>query len=505
MTSATTGLVASAHPVVLVHGWTGTVLADTRTALEKKMTSGWQFLLFDYHEASTQWADATRISDCLGRYIIEVSEAHHTAGGDRLVYLVGHSMGGLAARFAASEPTGPAGVGARIGGLVTLDTPHSGSPWGNTLFGPQFEKIKGFVTPPHSSRAAVCLAMHNGATGMPAGCALAPYLQRNVPITEIAGAGTLRRMIFGIHAYDITLAGDSVVPTSSQEGYIGSGPGPYAGPPPYIRMVQCQADDQELFAEAGILSGDPLVAVLGGIVQFNSDNAIFDAIQSKTVNPDLAMVLVVANYVLSCSHSNMTHNDEAMTLTAEALRGFAEEAKKRAEMPAVKAADLLNAPIPAMCGHPAGNLVDGKRDAPNPQDGGDWLSTTTASTTGQNTAPIFTDLTGDGNGDAVAILQCTAGGVGWPDILAFYGPGTQLLGSIDVDDVHPMEHANIYALTIVKGDTNIKWDSYDGAGYCQTNWTARVHWNGSAFTLLNALQIPLRPGEVYDLNGGTCG
>lgn len=48
------GLVRQAHPVVLVHGWTGNVMSDLRTRLERTARDGWQYLLFDYHAASTQ-------------------------------------------------------------------------------------------------------------------------------------------------------------------------------------------------------------------------------------------------------------------------------------------------------------------------------------------------------------------------------------------------------------------------------------------------------------------
>ena len=49
-------------------------------------------------------------------------------------YLVAHSMGGLAVRFALDEAYSQiADLSDEVGGVVTLDTPFQGSMWGNTL------------------------------------------------------------------------------------------------------------------------------------------------------------------------------------------------------------------------------------------------------------------------------------------------------------------------------------------------------------------------------------
>ena len=129
--SPISGISKAAHPVILVHGWTGGPLQDTRRLLEKSIGSGWQFLLFDYSSDNTLWAADKAIWGPLADYIRRVSAAHKSAGGDGLVYLVAHSMGGLAIRFASVQP----GVSEAIGGVVTVGTPHQGSPWGNAAAG----------------------------------------------------------------------------------------------------------------------------------------------------------------------------------------------------------------------------------------------------------------------------------------------------------------------------------------------------------------------------------
>ncbi len=104
----------------------------TLTGLANRLTSGWQFLLFDYSAEATRWASQPQIAKCLAEYLRTVSKAHHDAGGDSRVYVVAHSMGGLATLFAADGRFGDPAVASVMGGLVTLDTPFAGSAWGMT-------------------------------------------------------------------------------------------------------------------------------------------------------------------------------------------------------------------------------------------------------------------------------------------------------------------------------------------------------------------------------------
>jgi hypothetical protein len=92
---------------------------------------------------------------------------------------------------------------------------------------------------------------------------------------------------------------------------------------------------------------------------------------------------------------------------------------------AVTKAELEDAWVPAMCGHPAGYLVDGELpEDDDPLNGGVWLGRTV---TGQ--------LGPDGGSWGIAQLQCNAGGVSWPDTVAFYAPNGSLHRSFYLYDI----------------------------------------------------------------------
>ncbi|WP_406832828.1 alpha/beta fold hydrolase [Pedococcus sp. KACC 23699] len=329
--SPTTGLVKDAHPVILVHGWTGSPMADTRTLLEAKMTPGWQFLLFDYHDSATRWADAPQIAGCLADYITKVSKAHTDAGGDGRVYFVAHSMGGLAVRFASAKP----GVGDHVAGLVTLGTPHAGSPWGNAnavRWGRLKERMAGYGkdVPAGDAKARVCLAVHQGPTGMPAGCAVAPYLPGTTPVATIGGNLTIRRTVFGFLDYDVPTGGDTIVTQDSSQGYFNSAP---SGRVPFGTHVNpisvpCTQDFNGIVDALTNLPStlhmtpvSPIGALIGGFLQLQSDNLALGDIVNGNASLAMLDVLSSANLIPgNCSHTGITTNAAAMTATANALR-----------------------------------------------------------------------------------------------------------------------------------------------------------------------------------------
>jgi alpha-tubulin suppressor-like RCC1 family protein/pimeloyl-ACP methyl ester carboxylesterase len=328
-TTVLSGLNASMHPVILVHGWTGKPLTDTQRLLQAKLGDGWAMFQFDYHAFSNQWADVPQIAACLATYIADLSAAHTAAGGDGKVYLVGHSMGGLAARFAASPRWGGRPVAGLIGGVVTLDTPHGGSPWGNTPDALIFEALKGFPNPFAAGAvdASRCLALHQGATGMPPGCDVPPYLAKSIPITQIAGVLTVDRTLFGYHLYDISMGGDTVVPLDSEAGYIGSGvqgKNATVGSHIHFESVPCTITSDRVFGFAATLGAGLFNPRLGlALARLDSDNAAMDAL--GTGKPDIALLqfLALAYAVGDCAHSNITHNDEAITAVEAALKADA--------------------------------------------------------------------------------------------------------------------------------------------------------------------------------------
>jgi len=84
--------------------------------------------------------------------------------------------------------------------------------------------------------------------------------------------------------------------------------------------------------------------------------------------------------------------------------------------------------------------------------------------------PARADLTGDGGIDTVAAFLCSAGGVSWPNVIAVYGPGTVLLGSVDLGDYVEAEHSDVTSMKADGNTIRLKWTSYDGCCFDEKDW-----------------------------------
>jgi hypothetical protein len=154
----------------------------------------------------------------------------------------------------------------------------------------------------------------------------------------------------------------------------------------------------------------------------------------------------------------------------------------------VRSADLLRAPVPALCDHPAGRVVNGSLPGLGPTDGYLTISADGTQEFGSPVAPVFADLTRDGKQDAAAVISCSAGGVAWPDTVTLYSPGPKLLGHADFYDVHVAEHATVQSMAAENGDVRVNWSTYEGAGSDIREWTALLHWDGQAFVIEDAVR-----------------
>ncbi len=120
--------VGTSTPVLLVHGWNSDSnvwksmiqMLDTMPAVAVDS--------FDYRDVHDQWVDNPGIGQALAERIDCLSRQSTAAGGGGKVVIVAHSMGGLAARCAASPAcSGGPQVADKIGEVITLGTPNEGS------------------------------------------------------------------------------------------------------------------------------------------------------------------------------------------------------------------------------------------------------------------------------------------------------------------------------------------------------------------------------------------
>lgn len=481
LTTDLKGIAAEARPVVLVHGWRGDVLQPLRGQLEDKPdTKKWQYFVFDYADHNTDWADSPTIAACLAAYIEQVSDAHRDRGGNGIVYLVGHSMGGLAARFALDPNYGGIdGLGRRVGGIVTIDTPHRGSSWGGTIAAWGITTWDEKTLPGTDTDAWKCLAgaVPGGQAFTWNGCARPAYLPHGVQLAQIAGDITLHRKVFGINAYDVPLSGDGIVSLESQNGYLGSVDG--------RSRTRTSSDTVKC-------DGDLFDIALGGGGGFlfapGQDTYTMELFAGQApTTPDIAVsaleLWLRGLTKFGCFHTEMPSYPATVTLVNARLSTMAER---------VESFDLdrlASATAPASCGHEATRLVNY---------GADFGSDGFAGLARDGDAgPVTLDITGDGLQDAVAVLACSAGGVTHPETLVVYERGPELAGSVYLGDVgEPAEHGDVEALTVDGTVVQVQWLAYDGAGYGFRRYTADLAWAGAGPELVDVTEIPIE---------GSCG
>lgn len=116
-------------PIVLVHGWTGfenigplTYFFNVREDLE---AIGYPI--------ATAVLDPYNSVDVRGEQLLAFVDATLANTRSRKVDLIGHSQGGIDSRYVASEAGGARG--GQIGGLITVGTPHQGTPFTDVALG----------------------------------------------------------------------------------------------------------------------------------------------------------------------------------------------------------------------------------------------------------------------------------------------------------------------------------------------------------------------------------
>jgi triacylglycerol esterase/lipase EstA (alpha/beta hydrolase family) len=123
------GLETTRFPIVLVHGWTGfenigplTYFFGVRQDLEQLG-----------YPIAVAVLDPYNSVDIRGEQLADFVASTLTTTRSRKVNLFGHSQGGIDSRYVASAAGG--GFGDRIGAVITLGTPHLGTPFTDIALG----------------------------------------------------------------------------------------------------------------------------------------------------------------------------------------------------------------------------------------------------------------------------------------------------------------------------------------------------------------------------------
>lgn len=334
------------RPVVLVHGWNSSIANEESLgkAVEGQARGRYWMYCFDYSALSSHWPLDENIHQALANDIVGLSRAYLRGGGDGKVLAAAHSMGGIALRFAANDAVGSIEVGDVLAGVVTLGTPHQGSPWGGTKLGRDLEAAVQYLRttaalPPSDADASACLAV---LTRRNSSCGDVPYLPAGVPITELGTQIYVTRSLFNVPfvkgaSASVPLFGDGIVPRESSTGYLGSGPHvsgtrKLAYPAEVsIDTTDCHYDsDYLLAARTGAkIGGGGIGSLIGGLVGVFAneqlDLAALDLLARDEAGLALAQLSSYA-YQTDCFHTRLTTQPDLVGATVAAFAKYAKNA-----------------------------------------------------------------------------------------------------------------------------------------------------------------------------------
>lgn len=151
------------------------------------------------------------------------------------------------------------------------------------------------------------------------------------------------------------------------------------------------------------------------------------------------------------------------------------------------AQQLVSAPVPSLCGHHAGHLVDGKLPGIPKGKGRVFLDRSADGT-----------ITGVDGPAAVATLGCDIGGVDWPRTLAIYGAGPTLLAYVNLGDVT--------IASLGSGEYTVPTSLKISGGKVQLDWLTEQKGDPDSETTLSYSASFTRDGSkvvVSDLVGTT--
>jgi pimeloyl-ACP methyl ester carboxylesterase len=490
-------------PVIMVHGWTsqdthtdartgafshiidlsdnpGPVPNITRSLIGQfQGIPGAAVFTFDYHPYSARWIDDSHLGPALGK----VTDCLYQASGQKVI-VVAHSMGGLIARYAATHP----GIAGRsrageISTVVTFGTPETGS-------------------------VAALLAE----TGADIGAATSDELA--VIRLVLSACGTLASG----NIQTGTLCDEMPAPIRAFESASGvalrAGSPQLAALKPWPRSIYLDALAGNVTLELPHPGWFSLpwstTSVDVGDMVVTADSALAGATSTKNATCDYQMNPVrgttdqigllfgqvaasqVAQQPLKAFTGACLHTDlmRGLELTVEALGAVADDISSRAP---VTANDLLSAPVPAVCRHKAGQLVNGVQPGIPVNHGGMQLAWLHGGAKAEAAFTALGDLNADGIGDAATLLDCNAGGVSWPQVIAFYSHGPTLLGwayltAFNLPGIQPQENAFARQITYHDGGVDIEWstqDNGDPAAVSSLDYSATLRLSGRKIVASN--------------------
>jgi hypothetical protein len=118
--------------------------------------------------------------------------------------------------------------------------------------------------------------------------------------------------------------------------------------------------------------------------------------------------------------------------------------------------EVQSLPVPALCGHPAGKLVDGYLPGVDPGQGYVALA---ASLDPNRTKDYiaYGDITHQGVSDTIVVLKCADANGPGADVVAAYDNEGNALGVISLDQITKQPRNEIYKVNVTKEEGRIEW------------------------------------------------
>jgi len=220
-------------PVLMVHGFdsSSSMWRDGETSMQAALSKvqDVKTFLFNYADVHFNWVTDENIGSELAKTIDCLSRSSKKSGGTGKVIVVAHSMGGLAARYAASQTVEGRKVADELGLVITLGTPHLGSPW-STTFGSGWRWYCGVIVGNVADRDSEIdkCRTSEAITGMAENSSQLsslPKFPASVPVRAIAGqVKVVGQLLFA--STSLQLSDDEVVPViSATAEYTNTGRG----------------------------------------------------------------------------------------------------------------------------------------------------------------------------------------------------------------------------------------------------------------------------------------
>ena len=129
---------------------------------------------------------------------------------------------------------------------------------------------------------------------------------------------------------------------------------------------------------------------------------------------------------------------------------------------AVDLSRLPDAPVPSLCEHPAGNLVNGSLPELGNNEGQVFLRLDVLATAKNGTASDALAIGTDPSVAVAAVVSCNQGGVNWPDTVVVWNDALDLVAWVDLRRTEG-SRGYIHAIELSGTELRIKW-TYAGDG-----------------------------------------